>query len=159
MSQSTTLKDIDRSMKLGFLADEMLGVLEQRPEAFSGDQKSVLQRAKSFLESAEKGYGIVEEAQPLTGGIAAAVNLSRSYREAEETLAIIDKDEEDELQEFLQKLIGDVDALLSGEDVDDRDFRMLFAFFDALARTTLSSTSRSLEEYANQRYEPRMHAR
>jgi len=154
MSQSTALKDIARSINLGFLADDVVEALEATEgHARTDQEQDVFLSAARFLEAAKRGFAIVEERQPISEGIASAVDNAQGFREAQLAFSTLPEPAPDRVQELLDGLIDAATRLADGQKVTGPPFSQLLVFFDALGRSTLSGTTAMLQERAHEKFE------
>jgi len=154
MSQSTSLKEIARSIDLGFLADDVLEALEEtNGQPGTDEQKDVFAKAEVFLQTALDGFAIVEERGPIGGGIASAVDSAQGFREAQRAFSALDRPQPDHVRELLTQLLDGVARLARGHRVSGEPLSLLVRFFDALGRSTLTTTTVMLQDTAHQEYE------
>lgn len=149
MSQHSSLPELARTMRQGFLADLYLHVLaavRSEEPSLDTEQVTTAKEAASFLEQVQHGHQIVSSPEePLACGIDEAVEKTDAYREAQNLIVRLQGISEDwrgKTDEQMFAWLSDgANAIAHNQSPEPEVVEMLSEFFDALAETTFWQAS------------------
>ncbi len=143
MLETSQLDKLAAPLKWGFLADNVLLLLQRRAEGevtLNENEKDILRGAIEFLELVQAAIKNLNTQAAISGDLSQRVESLTLYN------YVLQSEEfpVDQISDLLKKLNGTLQSWVAGTAFDQKECEPLHLFFKAISKTTLQESNELL---------------